>query len=269
MNIKHKAEATLCAIRKQITAYSNPVLNCSFGKDSSVLLHLLYFHGIRMPVIYYRDPWFPHKNRFANRVIEDWNIECYDYPPIRVSLKHSPKMVALVSEYSIGPITTIAVLKNTIEYQDEDNPNKYLCGVNFLSRPCSTFNYPWDLALIAHKDCDKDEIYGPVPLHSSLVMCDDGPDAYFPLREWTHDDIWDYIETFSVPYQEDRYDLEHRKEWDDKTYNSDWYPTCYRCVDKRIPGETVFCPKMQRDLVNVSGAAAEFGNVPTYFGEKK
>jgi hypothetical protein len=267
--IEDKVQETLAGIRAQLKSYKLPVLNCSFGKDSLALLHLLYSNGHRVPVIYYRDPWFPYKNAFANRVIDMWNIECHDYPPIRVSLKTSPQMVGLVSEYMVGRITTLAVLKNTLEYRDEENPDKYLCGANFLMRPCGTFTYQWDLALIAHKDCDEDPIYGPVPLHSDLVMVDDGPDCYFPFKTWTHDDVWDYIEAFGVPYQMNRYDLANRKEWDDKTFNSDWYETCVRCVDKRIHGQTVFCPKMQRELVNVSGAAAEFGQVPGYFGEKK
>jgi hypothetical protein len=177
-------------------------------------------------------------------------------------------MVALVSEYSTGPFSFAAVLKNTIEYKDGDDPEDYLCAVNFLMRPCGTFNYPWDVVLVAHKDCDTDPIYGPIPLHSQVVMRDEGPDYLFPLKEWSHDDVWDYTEAFGVPYQADRYDLANRKEWDDKTFNSDWYPTCVRCVDKRIHGQEVFCPKMQRQLTNVAGAAAEFGFKFDYFGEK-
>ena len=187
---------------------------------------------------------------------------------MRTSLLHGKEMVALASEYSSGPLSMIAVLKNTLEYKDGDDANDYLCGVEFLSRPCGTFNYPFDLALIAHKSCDSDQIYGLVPLKSELVMRDEGPDFYFPLREWTHDDVWDYIELFSVPYQEDRYNRMARTEWEDKTFNSDWVPACIRCIDKRTPGAKVYCPKMKRELVNVSGAAAEFGFAPDYFGEQ-
>jgi hypothetical protein len=100
-------------------------------------------------------------------------------------------------------------------------------------------------------------------------MRDEGPDFLFPLKEWTHEDVWDYTEKYQVPVQTDRYDVANRTEWPDKTTNSDWYPVCIRCVDKRMPGATVFCPKMNRELVNVSGAAAEFGWQPDYFGEKK
>jgi len=269
MRIEDKAQKTLEWIEAQFKNYINPVLNCSFGKDSMVLLHLLYSNNIRMPIVYYRDPYFPRKNAFANLVIHNWCLEVHDYPPIRVSLRHGKEMVALVSEYASGPLSTIALLKNTIEYKDGEDHRDYLCAVNFLMRPCGTFNYPWDAALVAHKDVDEDQIYGLIPLHSPLVMRDEGPDFLFPLKEWTHDDIWDYTEKFAVPFQADRYDIANRCEWPEKTYNSDWYPTCIRCVDKRTPGAKVFCPKMNRELTNVSGAAAEFGWVPDYFGEKK
>jgi hypothetical protein len=269
VSIEEKKIETLKWIEDQLKEYAYPVLNCSFGKDSMVLLHLLYSACIRMPIVYYRDPFFPRKNAFANLIIHNWLLEVHDYPPIRVSLKTHPEMVALVSEYSSGPMSMIALFKNTIEFKDGEDQRDYLCAVNFLMRPCGTFNYPWDVAFVAHKDCDTDQIYGVMPLHSPIVMRDEGPDFLFPLKEWTHDDVWDYTEKYQVPFQADRYDIANRCEWPDKTTNSDWYPVCIRCVDKRTPGAKVFCPKMNREIINVSGAAAEFGWTPDYFGEKK
>ncbi len=269
MRIQDKAAATLEFCEKQIREYAHPVLYCSFGKDSMVLLHLMYSTGIRMPVLYYRDPWFPRKNRFANLVIDSYLLECHDYPPARVSLLHNPVMVALVSEYSTGPTSVAALFKNTIEYKDGDDENDFLCGVNFLMRPCGNYNYPWDVGFVAHKSCDTDQIYGVIPLHSEVVYRDEGPDYVFPLKEWTHQDVWEYTEHYQVPIQADRYDVPNRTELPDKTFNSDWYPTCIRCVDKRTPGATVFCPKMKREIQNVSGVVQEFGWQPDYFGEKK
>ena len=269
MRIEDKAASTLDFIRSQICTYDSSVLFWSGGKDSMVLLHLMYSAGIRMPVVYFRDPFFPRKNRFVNLVIDSYLLECHDYPPLRVSLRHAPVMVALVSEYSTGPSSVAAVLKNTIEYQDGDDEGQFLCGVSFLRRPCASFAFPWKVAFIGHKDCDTDQIFGEIPLHSNIVFRDEGPDYVFPLKEWSNDDIWDYTELFQVPVQANRYDVANRREWPDKTYNSDWYPTCIRCVDKRTPGATVYCPKNQVNIVNVSGAAAEFGWQPDYFGEPK
>jgi 3'-phosphoadenosine 5'-phosphosulfate sulfotransferase (PAPS reductase)/FAD synthetase len=269
MPLQGLIDETLQLLTTELAKYQSPVLAWSGGKDSMSLLHLLYSHGIRLPIIYYEDPWFPRKNDFAHAIMSDWNLEVHNYPPVRVSLKTAKEIVALVSEYSSGPNSTIAVLKNTSEFQEGDDPNDFLCGVRFLMRPCGTFNFPWDVMLVGHRDDDTDQIFGAIPLHSHIVYRDEGPDFFFPLKKWTVVEVWDYTLDHKVPFQADRYDIANRKEWPNKTWNSDWYPTCIRCVDKRIHGQTVFCPKMNREITNVSGAAAEFGWVPDYFGEKQ
>ena len=269
MSLADKIEATEKFLKECLTKYGNPVLLCSFGKDSMVLLHLLYCRNIRIPLIYFRDPWFPRKNDFANKVISSWNLEVHDYPPAKVSLCTGKDMVALVSEYQSSAHSTIFVLKNTIEYQEGEDEDKFLCGVNFLIRPCSVFVFPWDLGFVAHKNVDEDVIFGPIPLHSNLLYRDQGPDYAFPLRDWTHDDVWDYTEKFNVPFQSDRYDIAHRCEWSDKEFNSDWYPVCIRCVDKRHEGETVFCPKLKIELKNSGKAVPEYGWQSDYFRYSK
>src|SRR6267142_3630456 len=144
MNLDTKITNTLSFLRDSLKAYANPVINCSFGKDSMVLLHLCYANALPLAFVYYRDPYFPRKNAFADSVIQNWNLAVWDYPPIHTSLRHGTEMVALVSEYQSGPgLSTIAVLKNTSEYQEGADPREYLCAVSFLSRPCSTFNHPW------------------------------------------------------------------------------------------------------------------------------
>ena len=259
MSLEEKTKETAQFLNEQLRKYKLPVLNCSFGKDSVVLLHLLRSMNIRIPIVYYADPWFARKNAFANRIIEAWELEVHNYPPAKVSLMHGKEIVALVSEYQTGAESSAAVLKNALEFKDGDDPDNFLCGLNFLMRPCAVFIYPWDVALVAHKDCDSDQIFGIVPLKSRIVYRDQGPDYVFPLKEWTHDDVWDYTEKFNVPFQADRYNIANRCEWPDKTYNSDYYEVCIRCIDKRLAGQKVFCPKMKVELENVSGAAPEFG----------
>jgi len=271
MTITDKTQETVEAIKDffETHAYHAPVINWSGGKDSTVLLHLITTRfTAEMSILFYEDPWFPEKTFFQHNLAAKIHMWIYNYPPLRVSLKTSDQMVALVSEYSTGPHSVEAVLKNTIEYEDgQEEP--YLCGVNFLTRPCGSFSYPWDLVIVGHKNCDTDPIFGPIPLHSEHVMRDEGPDFYFPLREWTDNDIWDYIEENNVPVQLDRYDVKNRREWEDKTYNSDWYPVCVRCVDKRREGETVYCPRFDRPIKNISSMIPEWGWVPDYFGGKK
>jgi len=258
MNLEEKIAEASYWIRDELSRYRDPVFYCSFGKDSTVLLHLLIFKASRLPpIVFYSDPWFPRKYDFARELISRWHLEVYDYPPIRTSMMYGKGLPAFVAEYQNSPLTTTIVPKNIVEYEDGKNPDLYLCGVKHFTRPKGTLLFPWDAVLIGHKAVDTDPIVGPLPLESRVLYRDVGPNFLYPLKDWTHDDVWDYIEAFEVPYQSDRYDLKNRCEWPDKTTNSDYIHACIRCVDKRLAGREVFCPKAQTPIRNVSHLAIE------------
>jgi hypothetical protein len=190
----------------------------------------------------------------------------YDYPPIRTTMLYGKGIPAFVNEYLLSGNMTMALPKNIVEYEDGDT--EWLCGLNFFTRPLGTIAFPWDVVLIGHKSCDEDQIYGKVPLKTNLVRRDSGPAYAFPLKDWTHDDVWDYTEENDVPVQASRYDQAHRTEWKSKYFSSDYFHACIRCVDARRKGDTVFCPKFGRDLVNRSDEVAEFNWRPDYFKEE-
>lgn len=231
-----------------------------------MLLSLFLMRGFVPPVVFYRDPFFPYKYDFAQKIMSEFCLVAFEYPPIRVSMLYGKGIPAFVNEYHMGEVATLALPKNILEYEKGANQERsYLCGVNFFSRPVGTFTFPWKLAFLGHKDCDEDQIYGPVPLKNEILYRDIGPNYCYPLKEWTNDDIWDYTEEMGVPVQTDRYDQKNRCEWPDKTFNSDYFPACIRCLDKRLAGKEVFCPKVQKEIPNVSQAVAEFTWVPDYF----
>jgi 3'-phosphoadenosine 5'-phosphosulfate sulfotransferase (PAPS reductase)/FAD synthetase len=239
---------------------------CSFGKDSMTLLWILRAMKRTPPILFYEDPWFPRKYAFAHEIIETLNLEVYDYPPIRTSMLYGKGIPAFVNEYLLSGNMTMALPKNIVEYEDGDT--EWLCGLNFFMRPLGTIAFPWDLILIGHKSCDEDQIYGKVPLKTNLVRRDSGPAYAFPLKDWTHDDVWDYTEENDVPVQQSRYDQAHRTEWKSKYFSSDYFHACIRCVDARRKGDTVFCPRFERDLVNRSDEVAEFNWRPDYMEEE-
>src|SRR4029077_1732370 len=252
MSLEEKIAEASEFICEELSRYREPVFYCSFGKDSSVLLHLMCTAGRQPPIVFYQDPWFPRKYEFAQSLIREWNLEVYSYPPVKSSMMYGKGLPAFVSEYQISSLTTTIVPKNIVEYQDGQDPDLYLCGVKHFTQPKAGFVFPWDAVLIGHKTIDTDPIVGPLPLETKILYRDIGPDFLYPLKDWTHDDVWDYIEAFEVPYQKDRYDLKNRCEWDDKTTNSDYVHACIRCVDKRLAGQEVYCPKAFIRIQNVS-----------------
>lgn len=266
--LNDRIEETKNFLRTELAKYKKPIASISFGKDSMVVLHLLREIGALCPIVFYTSPWFPRKYDFARWVIRELNLEVYEYPPLRISMLYGKSIAAFCDEFQVGQLTTIAVPKNIVEYEDGDDPDKFMCGLGFFARPIGGFVYPWDVAVVGHKDSDSDQIYGDIPLHTRLLYRDDGPDYMYPLKEWTDEDVWDYTEYFKIPVQPNRYDRLARKELADKTYNSDYFEACIRCVDARRTGK-VFCPKLKKEIPSISERIPKFETKFEYFGVKE
>lgn len=226
--------------------YKNPAMMVSFGKDSMVMLHMMLALDIRLPIIFHRDPWFAHKYEFAERIIREWGLTVFDWRPLRVQMQLGKAVLAFCNEYQVGPQGQLLGLpKNIQPFDQAPKGTKWLCGrYDILGQPCGTFNYPWDAVFIGHKSSDSDQIMGAVPLKCDVAQNHNAPDFVFPLRTWTDEDIWDYVEQKDVPLQADRYDIDLRQEKPDKTNNSDYWPACTRCIDRRSPDKFVACPKL-------------------------
>jgi 3'-phosphoadenosine 5'-phosphosulfate sulfotransferase (PAPS reductase)/FAD synthetase len=252
-----KARHSIELIWRAIEESKRPAAMLSFGKDSMVLADLIRtsgaqsefprVHGFPIDVIYHRDPWFSQKHEFAEHVIKSWGMEVHDYPPMAAGVKVKPDMLELVARYNFGH-GAMDIPRNVLgpeEYPRRD----YICGLNdWLLRPKSFLNdYVWDTVFVGHKNADIDPFEGPVPLKGDEAELFDVR-MVFPLRHWTDDDLWDYIEEHHIPVQETRY--QGRTELEDKWYNNDYVHACTRCVDPREMRPNVFCPKLKRDVRN-------------------
>ena len=77
----------------------------------------------------------------------------------------------------------------------------------------------------------------------------------FPLKNWSHEEIWDYTEKFNVPYDEGRYEKVNDiwREKPDKKKNVDYVHACTNCIDRRVePHTRVYCPKVDGIIENIS-----------------
>ena len=250
------------------STYNAPAFMCSFGKDSMVLLSIIEGMGLRLPVIFHRDPWWPKKYKFADEQIAKRELEVHDYPPSAMSLWEGESIMSFVSHYQIGHRqgAILSLPKNIVK---PEGGKRFLCGLNeVLKRPTGAFNYPWDCVLIAHKSSDEDQIAGKVTLHCDVKFGGGiGPDAAFPLRNWTDEDVWNYTEANSVPQQPDRYDVANRCEYPDKDTNSDYAHVCIACCDKSKPVRSVICPKTGYEVSSALHAVPYTDVRLDYFGE--
>ncbi len=226
----------------------NSVVMSSFGKDSMVLLDLVKRAGFKLPVLFFKEPFFPEKYAYANKVILQEGYAVYDYAPSKTGVLKKNGNTEIANFYQIGeeflflPTGVIEPLPN----------HPFLCGFrDLLSKPTGSFKFPWKTMYVGHKSSDVDPLQGPVPLSTSVLRVGIGK-LVFPLRYFTDEDIWAYHKERNIPAHDTRY--RDGKELEDKTFNPDYFPACTRCLDRDREDE-VMCPLLRRKVKNV---AAEY-----------
>jgi hypothetical protein len=138
----------------------------------------------------------------------------------------------------------------------------FICGLEWLKWPKSFgMEWPWATVFIGHKDADVDPYEGSVPLEHDAAD-GGGVNIVFPLRHWTHDDIWEYTERNQVPYDKRRY--AGHLEVPDKWLNPDYVHACTKCIDPRETEEQVMCPKLNKMVPNVSSKVLRLDSLPPY-----
>lgn len=242
-------------------------LMCSFGKDSMALLHLIKntlppqemtVHQYPVPIIQHRFPWFPAKNEFADYVIRSWALEVHDYPPGACGIKYTDDRLELVARYPFGT-SAMDLPVNTEEFCVKRD---FVCGLkDFIERPkVGKMEWKWETVYIGHKSSDTDPFEGSVPLKFDATAVG-GTALVFPLRHWSDEDVWDYIEQNHIPYDLRRY--KDRVELEDKWLNPDYLHACTRCIDPRNDAQ-VFCPKLKRNVENVGNRVLRLQMLPEY-----
>ena len=262
-----KIEVAEKLITAVVQNYHAPVVMSSFGKDSVVLLDLLKGMNLKLPILFHREPFEPKKYVFANQVIEEEGYVVYDYPPTLTQIVKNGEAMEIVNRYQVGP-KQFTWLGTGIKQPEDGKP--FLCGYRDLyMKPCGLFNFPWDVALLGHKSSDSDPIFGAIPLTVDIKATEGGCDFAYPLRHFTDEDVWAYIETFDVPYNTLRYDKANGyREFEDITHNNDYYHTCVRCMDRDQPA-SVFCPKLDCEITNISSTVRYIEPVaPNYIGKE-
>jgi len=225
------------------------------------MLHLIRGDHTQFPmdVIYHRDPWFPHKNEFADSIVRSWGLNVFDFPPFAAGVKVKSDMIELVSRYNFG-VGFMDIPKN-IAPPSEYPRRAFICGLNdWLFRPKSTTETPWDTVFIGHRSADVDPFEGAVPLKSDTTRIG-GVNVVFPLRDWSDEQLWQYISEHHVPVQQARYN------GDEHWHANDWTHACTACIDPRNTYETAWCPKLKTEVPNRGSEVLQLHVRPEYIEE--
>ena len=238
-----KLQRTIEIVGTWLEKSKNPCIMCSFGKDSLALLHIIRTHFCELPVVFYQEPCEPQKYEFANEVERKWKLRVHRPTPIKVGLQQVGDVVEFVNSYPVG-VNTANLALNRVE----PNETNCLCGVvDFLLKPTAKSTYPWDVTFIGHKSCDEDPSYEKLTLTSDFFESPGNTTSVFPLRDWSHEDVWNYVEANDVPIHLARYEKVDGK-WrvkKDHTYNPDTFPFCAKCL---LSVDKVICPKFKREV---------------------
>lgn len=249
MTYEQKVDWARKLIHSSLANARNPAIMCSFGKDSIVVLHLVM--SIRkLKVVFHREPFQHHKYDYANRVMRDWGLHIIDYPPSATALAEGDSELEVVNYYQTGTSTTYLP---TGLRQDTSGKDLVCALSDIYLKPTGSINYPFDLVFHGHKSSDCDPILGEVRLYSDIATNVGAPSAAFPIRHFTDEDVWRYIEENGLPIHQERYEKVDGKwrEREDKTHNPDYISCCYACMSKKT-GNNVYCPKFGATVSNLS-----------------
>ncbi len=271
MSLDAKIAAAVELIVAATGHHARPIVASSFGKDSMVLLSLVARAGFKLPILFFREPFFPRKYSFANWIILQHDYVVYDYPPRQtlVSKRNGEMEIVNLHDAPGRPLYLPTGIRPPV-----DGDEAYLCGLlDLYDKPKGSFpSFPWDLILIGHKNSDTDPILGPCPLNTDLQPGEAGgaPALCFPLRHFTDEDVWTYTERFKLPINHRRYDRTAGwKEFADITYNPDYFHACTACIDRDNPA-MVMCPRLGREIPNISSQVLHLDAIklPAYVGKE-
>lgn len=233
---------------------SKPVLAWSGGKDSMALLDLVFKKvGAKIPVFFFVEQWQPSKYSFQNRIIEDWGLEVYSWPPALSNFQQTDDEFEVQNMYVFDNSKVTCPTGIT----PIEEGKSWVCALDIYNRPKSPgITTGWDGMLFGHKLCDSDPIYGgDAGTRIDARIVPNECNVFFPMKDWTHDDVFQYCEDYDVPIQTSRYEKVDGKwrEKEDRTNNCDYVHACTACVDRRESApKFVHCPKLDCVIENVS-----------------
>ena len=239
-----KERAALTLIRAQLAIAERPIVLCSFGKDSIVLLHLC-LRIRKVPVLFFKFAKFHEKSAHALSVMQAWDLEAFDMWPTTVDDYQHEQFFEILHGYRTGPDHYIYLASGIRKRRDDDT--RYLCAVSdLIGRPRSfDHTYPWDVTFLGQKGTDDIEFCQSAPIVNPVTPMG-LTRGVVPFVDWTDEDIWRYIHRYDVPYDRSRYDQRNEATSPDK------FPTCYHCLDSSLAGRLVLCPKHETLIPNIA-----------------
>jgi len=245
--MKEKIESAKEIIGMTLKNYRNPIIYSGFGKDSIVVIHLCQSMGLNLDIMFHRDPYFPKKYRFANKIIDKWDLVVRDYPARSCSVFYMNNTFEVCRHYQsgYGDLILCAMLYKPDMFID----GQYLCALKDIylqPKIQGSYDYRWDVILQGHRTIEAKPHTAMVPAGLRWMNKQNigSADAMFPIHDWTNQEVYQYTVENGIPINTDVYDIvnDELASKEDKTFNPDCRPACWECMNPDNP-MTVLCPK--------------------------
>lgn len=81
-SLEEKIKLSIEKIKQEIESHSNPLISCSWGKDSVALLHMIRKIDKNIPVLYIDTGIeFPENRGYMELIQKEWNLKIYTVTP--------------------------------------------------------------------------------------------------------------------------------------------------------------------------------------------
>jgi 3'-phosphoadenosine 5'-phosphosulfate sulfotransferase (PAPS reductase)/FAD synthetase len=218
-------------IREALAEAAAPVVACSFGKDSVLLLHLVREQCADVPVLWLRQDLLPDQRTFAERLIIEWDLTIYGVLPVdQYFVPAANGRLSLIREYGFHGESFPVVVD--VVHGDR-------CALKLAQRKAPMpVEFPFDLVFTGFKESDSHPLLGCLAWPERATI--GGAKVCAPLRNMTDEMIWQATLDLSLPYNQAKYD-DHREQAD-----PDCVVACTNCLDGPA---RVYCPDEQREIL--------------------
>ena len=253
----------LATMRRALVGRAHPAIMSSFGKDSMVVIHLAARLGVRT-VLYLEDRDEIIDDAHREAVIAQYGLRMVRLRSGRAvlySIQGQPYLLAFpfVSRTYALPVPT--------NINPWPGAGPYMCMDDRLrAEHGATLDHPVDCLITGMKRADWESntcrvFVDALPpaereaaaarFTATAAIADVRPDFRLvsPLLDWSHDDVWDFIEACRIPTSPRMYDGRARRPFT--------HYVCYRCHDPEGPF-IVDCPKLGRRIANL-GSSGTWG----------
>jgi len=186
--LEDKISDRLFRIERLLALHKNPVVACSFGKDSETVLHLVRRVKPDIPIVFNNTRVeYPNTLFFKRQLVAEWGLNLIEVFPL-----NDWSFWKVVEQYGfpVGQRRGISATSKCCYYLKKAPMKKALR------------EYCWDLVI------DGMTIYES---RQRFLNIGKYPDGYrfnkdwgvwklSPIFDWTPCDIWDYIERYAIPY---------------------------------------------------------------------